>query len=50
VVIVMLTTSVKPRDLERLRSLPVAKFLPKPLTAEKVSQLLAHHFPAPVAP
>ena len=45
-IIVMLTTSVNPRDLERLRSLPVAKFLPKPLTAELVIQVLADSFPA----
>ena len=45
-VIVMLTTSVSPRDLERVRPLPVAGFLSKPLTAEKVAQVLADHFPA----
>ena len=44
-VVVMLTTSVNPRDLARLQGLPVAAFLSKPLTAEKVTQVLADHFP-----
>lgn len=45
VVIVMLTTSVSPRDLARLQDLPVAGFLAKPLTEEKVAQVVADHFP-----
>jgi CheY-like chemotaxis protein len=44
-VIVLLTTSVSPRDLARVQDLPVAAFLPKPLTAEKVTQLLVDYFP-----
>ncbi|MGI4734428.1 MAG: response regulator [Janthinobacterium lividum] len=44
-VIVMLTTSVSPRDVARVQGLPVAAFLPKPLTAEKVTQLLVDYFP-----
>ena len=50
-VVVMLTTSVNPRDLARLEGLPIAGFLSKPLSAEKVAQVLAEHFPPrPAAP
>ena len=45
VVIVVLTTSVSPRDLARLEGLPVAGSLSKPLTAAKLNQVLADHFP-----
>ena len=45
VVIYMLTSSVSPRDQARLQGLPVAGFLSKPLTEEKVAQVLADHFP-----
>ena len=44
-VIVMLTTSLLPRDLERLRQLPIAGVLDKPLTTEKLRLLIAQHFP-----
>ncbi|TGD82913.1 response regulator [Hymenobacter wooponensis] len=44
IVIVMLTTSVHPRDLQRLEQLPVAGFLSKPLTEDKVKQVLAENF------
>ncbi|GAC1376493.1 MAG: response regulator [Hymenobacter sp.] len=44
-VVIMLTTSVNPRDLARLQGLPVAGFLSKPLTEAKVAQVLADHFP-----
>ncbi|WP_310396744.1 response regulator [Hymenobacter sp.] len=47
IVIVMLTTSVHPRDLQRLEALPVAGFLRKPLTAEKVTQILQANFGPP---
>ena len=43
-VIVMLTTSLHPTDGLRINRLPVAGFLTKPLTAEKVAQVLADHF------
>ncbi|RSK34648.1 response regulator [Hymenobacter metallilatus] len=43
-VIVMLTTSVHPRDLQRLQQLPVAGFLNKPLNAAKVQQVLHDYF------
>jgi CheY-like chemotaxis protein len=48
-VVVMLTTSLHERDLARARELPIAGFLSKPLTREKVAALLAEHFPAPSA-
>ena len=45
VVIVMLTTSVNPRDLARLKGLPIAGFLSKPLNEKKLNQVLVDHFP-----
>lgn len=44
VVIVMLTTSLHPRDMERLRQLPVAGLVSKPLSKEKVNAILQEHF------
>ena len=44
IVIVMLTTSLHPVDLARARELPIAGFLNKPLTREKVDMLLSEHF------
>lgn len=44
IVIVMLTTSVHPHDLQRLQALPVAGFLTKPLNLAKVQQVLQEHF------
>jgi CheY-like chemotaxis protein len=44
VVIVMLTTSVHPRDLQRLEHLPISGFLNKPLTEAKVQQVLQDYF------
>ncbi|RZK27903.1 MAG: response regulator [Hymenobacter sp.] len=44
VVIIMLTTSLNPNDVERMQGLPIAGFLTKPLTREKVNQLLQKHF------
>jgi CheY-like chemotaxis protein len=44
IVIVMLTTSLHPLDLARAQELPIAGFLNKPLTQEKVKNLLAQHF------
>jgi CheY-like chemotaxis protein len=43
-VVVMLTTSLHPVDLARARLLPIADFLNKPLTEEKVTTLLQQHF------
>ena len=45
-VIVMLTTSLHERDLERAQQLPIAGFLNKPLTREKVTDVLQQYFPA----
>jgi CheY-like chemotaxis protein len=44
IVIVMLTTSLHPVDLARAEQLPIAGFLNKPLTEEKVRDLLRSHF------
>jgi CheY-like chemotaxis protein len=49
VVIVVLTTSLHPQDVQRMEQLPIAGFLSKPLTQEKISQVLQEHFPAPPA-
>jgi CheY-like chemotaxis protein len=45
IIMVMLTSSRPPRDLLRVQELPVAGFQDKPLTKEKVTALLAAHFP-----
>lgn len=44
IVIVMLTTSLHPTDMARAEQLPIAGFLNKPLTEEKVRDLLREHF------
>ncbi|MBC8082670.1 MAG: response regulator [Hymenobacter sp.] len=44
VIIVMLTTSLHSQDVRRLEQLPIAGFLNKPLTKEKIDTLLQHHF------
>jgi CheY-like chemotaxis protein len=44
IVIIVLTTSVHPHDLQRLETLPAAGFLNKPLTAAKVHDVLQTHF------
>jgi CheY-like chemotaxis protein len=44
IVIVMLTTSMHPRDLQRLEALPVAGFLSKPLNSAKVNDIMQAHF------
>ncbi|MGI4739017.1 MAG: response regulator [Janthinobacterium lividum] len=49
IVIVLLTTSVNPRDLGRVAELPVAGTLTKPLTEEKLRGLLRQHFPTQFA-
>ncbi|TVT42542.1 response regulator [Hymenobacter setariae] len=43
-VIVMLTTSLHERDLARAQALPIASFLNKPLTREKVTAILEEYF------
>ena len=49
IVIIMLTTSLNPQDVERMQDLPIAGFLTKPLTKEKISHLLQTHFGGPPA-
>ncbi|MBC8084434.1 MAG: response regulator [Hymenobacter sp.] len=44
IVIVMLTTSLHPHDMERLQQFPVAGFLNKPLNKDKVNDVLQAHF------
>lgn len=44
IVIVMLTTSLHPVDQTRAEQMPIAGFLNKPLTKEKVTAILAQHF------
>lgn len=44
IVIIMLTTSLHERDLARTQQLPIAGFVTKPLTKEKVTAILAKHF------
>ncbi len=46
IVIVMLTTSLHPRDVQRVQQLhAVSGFVNKPLTAEKMQTILIEHFP-----
>jgi CheY-like chemotaxis protein len=47
-VVVMLTTSLNPKDVEQMKGLPIAGYLTKPLTEGKVRQLLQEHFGHPV--
>ncbi|SNR29332.1 MULTISPECIES: response regulator [Hymenobacter] len=44
-VVVILTTSLHPQDMERVQALHVAGVLSKPLTTEKLQRLLKEHFP-----
>ncbi|MFD1874154.1 response regulator [Hymenobacter bucti] len=44
IVIVMLTTSLHPQDMERLQQFSVAGFLSKPLNKDKVNDVLQAHF------
>ena len=43
-IIVMLTTSLNPKDMERTKDTGVADFLNKPLNEDKLKQVLAKHF------
>ncbi|AHJ97848.1 response regulator [Hymenobacter swuensis] len=47
VVIIMLTTSLNAQDVSRMQDLPIAGFLTKPLTREKMENILHEHFTAP---
>jgi CheY-like chemotaxis protein len=44
IVIVMLTTSLHPADVERMRQLNIAGFMSKPLTQAKLEDVLKAHF------
>ena len=44
ITIVMLTTSLHPRDVDRAKKLNIAGFLNKPLTKEKLDTILKLHF------
>ena len=44
VVIIMLTTSLNPNDVAQMQGLPIAGYLTKPLTTEKIRQVLREHF------
>lgn len=43
-VVIMLTTSLNPHDVAHMQGLPIAGFLTKPLTRDKVNQVLQQHF------
>ena len=43
-VVVMLTTSLHPQDVERAKHLHVAGFLTKPLTTKQLADVLSQHF------
>jgi CheY-like chemotaxis protein len=47
VIIIMLTTSLNPKDVERMQDLPIAGYLTKPLTRDKINQLLQDYFDHP---
>ncbi|RSK47546.1 response regulator [Hymenobacter rigui] len=44
VVVVVVTSSVSPRDRERAQELPIADYLDKPLTQQQVERVVAQHF------
>ena len=44
IIIIMLTTSLHPKDMERVQRLNIAGFLNKPLTEGKVNEVLASYF------
>ena len=46
VVIIILTTSLNFKDVEQMQDLPINGYLTKPLTRDKINQLLLEHFPA----
>lgn len=47
--VVVLTTSMDPRDLTRLEALPAAGRITKPLTLEKLNAVLQQHFRSPLS-
>lgn len=49
VVIIMLTTSLNPVDVAHMQNLPIAGYLTKPLTRDKVDRIMLEHFSQPPA-
>ena len=49
VIIIMLTTSLHPADVANMQSLPIAGYLTKPLSQEKISQIVEQHFGGPAS-
>lgn len=47
-VIIMLTTSLNPLDVVRMQDLPIAGFLTKPLTKDKIYDMLHTYFGHPL--
>jgi CheY-like chemotaxis protein len=47
VIIIMLTTSLNPQDVAQMQGLPIAGYLTKPLTRDKINHLLQEHFGQP---
>jgi CheY-like chemotaxis protein len=47
VVIIILTTSLNPNDVGQMQHLPIHGYLTKPLTREKITQVLQEHFGHP---
>lgn len=44
VIIVMLTTSLNPHDVEKAQQTDIASFITKPLTKKTLQELIAQHF------
>ena len=44
IIIIMLTTSLHPKDMERVQHLNIAGFLNKPLNEDKINELLDKYF------
>ncbi|PJJ60859.1 response regulator [Hymenobacter chitinivorans] len=47
-VLIMLTTSLNPQDVVRMQDLPITGFLTKPLTKDKIYEVLHTHFGHPL--
>ena len=44
IIVVMLTTSLHPQDVERMQQLPIAGFINKPLNKPKLEEVLEKYF------
>jgi hypothetical protein len=47
-VIILLTTSLNPQDVATMQGLPIAGYVIKPLTSDKIIQLVHEHFGHPL--